>query len=54
MCCLSECVFGNTRRDSDLINVVVSKSILALTLLFFTKVDVIDIGVERGDRVVST
>ena len=53
-CHLCECVFGRTRRDADLISIVAGKSTLALTFVFFTKADVIDIGVERGGRIVST
>ena len=53
-CHLCECVFGRTRRDTDLISIVASKSIFALAFFFFTKADVIEIDVERGDRIVST
>ena len=38
----------------NLISIVASKSMFALTFVFFTKADVIEIDVERGDRIVST
>ena len=49
-----ECVFGIAGLDAGLLRILRCKSIVTVTFLFVTEVDVIDIGVERDDLKVST